>query len=398
MGKYIISNFEYSDKKFLFRGFTDNKRFYQISFDDVSKNTPKIGDIYVGRVKDVVKNINAAFIEFEKNVVGYYSLIENHTPVYLNKKNTDKLCEGDTILVQIKKEAVKTKSLTLTSDISLAGKYIVLNLNKSGVGISSKIKDIEFKSNVTKVLEDIINNSEFNIGVVVRTNAVNADLEDIKNELTLLIKRYSNIVETAKTRTIYTKVYSEDKEYLKMLKGAYEGEIDEIVTDDINVYEDILNVYSEDVNNKFKVKFYEDEILPLYKLYSIESLIKDVLSKKVWLKSGGYLVIEPTEAMTVIDVNTGKCTKGKDIEKTSYNINIEAAEEVAYQLKLRNISGIIIIDFINMSSEENKSDLINYLKRLIAKDRIKTDFIEMTKLELVELTRKKVEKPIYEQL
>lgn len=398
MGKYIISNFEYSDKKFLFRGFTDKKRFYQISFDDVSKNTPKIGDIYVGRVKDVVKNINAAFIEFEKNVVGYYSLIENHTPVYLNKKNTDKLCEGDTILVQIKKEAVKTKSLTLTSDISLAGKYIVLNLNKSGVGISSKIKDIEFKSNVTKVLEDIINNSEFNIGVVVRTNAVNADLEDIKNELTLLIKRYSNIVETAKTRTIYTKVYSEDKEYLKMLKGAYEGEIDEIVTDDINVYEDILNVYSEDVNNKFKVKFYEDEILPLYKLYSIESLIKDVLSKKVWLKSGGYLVIEPTEAMTVIDVNTGKCTKGKDIEKTSYNINIEAAEEVAYQLKLRNISGIIIIDFINMSSEENKSDLINYLKRLIAKDRIKTDFIEMTKLELVELTRKKVEKPIYEQL
>lgn len=398
MGKYIISNFEYSDKKFLFRGFTDNKRFYQISFDDVSKKTPKISDIYVGRVKDVVKNINAAFIEFEKNVVGYYSLIENHTPVYLNKKNTDKLCEGDTILVQIKKEAVKTKSLTLTSDISLAGKYIVLNLNKSGVGISSKIKDIEFKSNVTKVLEDIINNSEFNIGVVVRTNAVNADLEDIKNELTLLIKRYSNIVETAKTRTIYTKVYSEDKEYLKMLKGAYEGEIDEIVTDDINVYEDILNVYSEDVNNKFKVKFYEDEILPLYKLYSIESLIKDVLSKKVWLKSGGYLVIEPTEAMTVIDVNTGKCTKGKDIEKTSYNINIEAAEEVAYQLKLRNISGIIIIDFINMSSEENKSDLINYLKRLIAKDRIKTDFIEMTKLELVELTRKKVEKPIYEQL
>ena len=398
MGKYIISNFEYSDKKFLFRGFTDNKRFYQIGFDNVAENTPKIGDIYVGRVKDVVKNINAAFIEFEKNVVGYYSLIENHTPVFLNKKNTNKLCEGDTILVQIKKEAVKTKALTLTSDISLAGKYIVLNLNKSGVGISSKIKDIDFKSNVTKELEEILNNYDLNIGVVVRTNAINVDLEDIKKELVLLIKRYSNIVETAKTRTIYTKVYSEDKGYLKMLKGSYEGEIDEIITDDMNVYEDILNTFSEDINTKFKLKLYEDELLPLYKLYSIESLIKDVLSKKVWLKSGGYLIIEPTEAMTVIDVNTGKCTKGKDIEKTSYNINIEAAEEIAYQLKLRNISGIIIIDFINMSSEESKSNLINYLKKLISKDRIKTDFIEMTKLELVELTRKKVEKPIYEQL
>lgn len=398
MGKYIISKFEYSDKQFLFRGFTDNKRFYQIGFDDMTKKTPKLGDIYVGRVKDIVKNINAAFIEFEKNEVGYYSLLENHAPVYLNKKNTDKLCEGDTILVQVKKEAVKTKALTLTSDISLAGKYIVLNLNKSGVGISSKIKDTEFKANITKELEAIINTSGLNTGVVVRTNAVNVELEDIKNELISLIKRYSNIVETAKTRTIYTKVYSEDKEYLKMLKGVYEGEIDEIITDDINVYEDILNNFSEDINKKYKVKFYEDELLPLYKLYSIESLIKDVLSKKVWLKSGGYLVIEHTEAMTVIDVNTGKCIKGKDIEKTSYNINIEATEEIVYQLKVRNISGIIIIDFINMSSEEKKSDLINYLKKLISKDRIKTDFIEMTKLELVELTRKKVEKPIFEQL
>ena len=228
---------------------------------------------------------------------------------------------------------------------------------------------------------------------------MNVEFTEVKMELIDLIQKYNKLLEISKTRTIYSKLYSEDKEYLKMLKSSYKNEINEIITDDISVYNNIKNYLSEEIfSNDIKVIFYEDELLPLYKLYSIENVIKNILTKKVWLKSGAYLVIEPTEAMTVIDVNTGKCTKGKDIEKTAFNVNLEASEEIAFQLKLRNISGIIIVDFINMASDENKMILIKHLKKLITTDRIKTDFIEMTKLDLIELTRKKVEKPIYEQL
>ncbi len=150
--------------------------------------------------------------------------------------------------------------------------------------------------------------------------------------------------------------------------------------------------------NEIRLTFYQDDLLPLYKLYGLESVMKNILSKNVWLKSGAYLVIEPTEAMVVIDVNTGKCIKGRKQDDTIFKVNMEAAKEIAAQLRLRNLSGIIIIDFINMDSEEQKRELVEELKQQIYKDKIKTSFVEMTKLDLVVLTRKKTEAPVYEQL
>ena len=152
-----------------------------------------------------------------------------------------------------------------------------------------------------------------------------------------------------------------------------------------------------DINN-CKITLYNDELLPLYKLHSVESVIEQVTNKKVWLKSGAYLVMEPTEAMYVIDVNTGKCIKGKKNDETIFNVNMEAAKEVAYQLQLRNISGIIVVDFINMESQEKQRLLVEYLDECVKKDRIKTTVVDITKLNLVEITRKKIESPVYEQI
>ena len=147
-----------------------------------------------------------------------------------------------------------------------------------------------------------------------------------------------------------------------------------------------------------RISLYEDNLLLLSKLYSIEKSIEDISAEKIWLKSGAYLVIEPTEAMVVIDVNTGKNIKGKRMEDTILCVNKEAAKEIAYQLRLRNLSGIIMVDFINMKKEESKKELMEYLKQCVSYDKIKTAVVDMTKLELVEITRKKVEPPVYEQL
>lgn len=403
MSKLIITKINIQGKERIFRGFHDGSRFYQIGLECDDKKAA-VGNIYVGRVRDVVKNINAVFIEYQKGEVGYFSVPENKNPVFLNPKTTTKICQGDLLLVQVAKEAVKTKEPVLTSNISLTGKYIVLNVSKNGIGFSGKIKDTSFRNEIKAALtEELAHISEQDgedYGVIIRTNAVHADVADIKREFSCLLDNYRTIRREARCRTCFTTMYQEDYNYLKIIKGAYSGEIEEIITDDKTIYDNICSYL--DINGlteyrKF-LRLYADELLPLHKLYSVDSLLKDVTDKKVWLKSGAYLVIEPTEAMVVIDVNTGKCVKGKDLRHTVLNVNLEAAKEIAYQLCLRNLSGIIMIDFINMEAEEDKQRLLSALNKYFIKDRIKTTVVDMTKLNLVEVTRKKIEPPIAEQI
>lgn len=405
MSKLIITKLKEYKTELIFRGFYDGKRFYQIGLESVEDlDTAVVGNIYVGRVKDVVKNINAAFVEYRKGEVGYFSLNENQNPIFLNPKTSDKICQGDLLLIQVLKEAVKTKEPVLTSNISLTGKYVVLNVSKSGVGFSNKIKNTAFKNEVRKTLSEVFDETldkpNENYGVIVRTNAVNADISDIKEELFLLLNKFRSMQNEAKFRTCFTVMHREDYNYLKSIKGAYTGEITEIITDNEQIYKNIQTYLDEQGLTDYKgcLRFYEDSLLPLHKLYNIESLMKEITDKKVWLKSGAYLVIEPTEAMVVIDVNTGKCIKGKDLRNTILNVNLEAAKEIAYQIRLRNLSGIILIDFINMEQEEDKKQLMSVLNEYLLKDRIKTALVDMTKLDLVEITRKKTEPPIAEQM
>ncbi len=383
----------------VFCGLYEDNRFYEVNFseyisNDESAKADSIGNIYVGKVKDVVKNINTAFVEYKKGCIGYLSLEDNKHIIFLNKKNTDKVCEGDDIIVQISKAAVKTKFPVLTSNISLTGRNVVINIGKSGIGFSGKIKNAGFKNRIQAELDDILDKLNVKFGIVIRTNAENAKEDEIKKELNELLSEWEHIKKIAMMRKCYTLLKSEDALYIKMIKNLYANETDEIITDNKEIYYELKDKF----NGKYNIRLYDDTLLPLYKLYSIEKVVEEVCSKKVWLKSGAYLVIEPTEAMTVIDVNTGKCIKGKRLSDTIYNVNIEAAKEIAYQMRLRNMSGIIMVDFINMENKEYQDKLIEYLKKIVLKDRIRTNVVDITKLNIVEITRKKVERPVYEQI
>lgn len=357
-------------------------------FYDDEKNI--LGNIYVGYVKDIVKNINCAFVEYEQGKKAYLQLSSNIKPVFLNNKNTDKLCSGDRIIVQISKEAVKTKAPVCTTAFELAGKYIVLTHGVQGISFSKKITDENFKKNITALMENlvknIINSQSYDpdFGILIRTNAYEAMETDIINEAQSFISKYEALLNTARTRTKNFLLKEAENPLFSILRDLNFAVCDRVITDDNEIYEKLIN---ENISGK--IELYQDSLLPLYKLYNMEKVFDDITSRKVWLKSGGYLIIDYTEAMTVIDVNTGKCEKGSDKEKTFLNINIEAAKEIARLLSLRNISGIIIIDFIDMEEDDSRKQLLIKMKEYVAEDKIKTNVVDFTRLHLMEITRKK---------
>ena len=348
-------------------------------------------NIYVARVKDVVTNINAAFLEIAPGQICYFSLDEKNV-LFLNRKNTTKVCEGDLILVQVVKEAVKTKAAVVSCEINLSGKYVVLTAGKGDfVGVSHKITDKGRQMHLKQLVAPYASD---NFGFVVRTGADNAEDGDIEEEIRSLSEEYKKILETAKTRTAFTLIRKNESPLNLNVENAHLEPEDEIVTDDAGLYEEIVSG-----KHRANVRLYDDKEISLLRAYSVETRIEKALAKNVWLKNGGYLVIEHTEALTVIDVNTGKFDgKEKDREETFLKINLEAAKEIARQLRLRNISGIILVDFINMKSSDSRKVLISELERQLYKDRIQTRFVDFTGLGLAEITRQKKKKPIYENI
>ena len=362
------------------------------------ENTTGLHNIYLGRVENIVKNINCAFVEIEKGVKCYYSLDENTNHVFLNKKNSDKVNVGDLLLVQISKEGIKSKLPSLTCDINLPGKYVVLVRDATNIMVSNKIKDRDRCGTIKSLLNPLMTDTKSQFGYIVRTNAEIADNKSIFDEASKLKDKYEHIMEIAPFRGAFTQVYCSDPSYIDDIMNIKTGELESILTDDSDLYEELKCYFENGYSNELgKLKLYEDKLLPLSKLYNVEGSIKNAINKKVWLKSGGYLVIEPTEALTVIDVNTGKFAGNKKIkEDTFLKINLEAAVEIGKQLKLRNLSGIIIVDFINQNTQENKQILWNAFENIVGKDSIATTLVDMTKLDLIELTRKKIRKPLHE--
>lgn len=350
-----------------------------------------VDEIYVGRVRDVVPNINAAFVEIRPQTVCYMSLNEKFEPIFLNRKNTTKVCQGDLILVQVKKEPVKTKAGVVSCGINLSGRNIVLTREMAGnVGASRKITNQARIKEIKSLVASYVNDD---YGYVIRTDAEQASDDEIISELNKLNSEYYELIRIAATRTAHTLMKAARTPVVKDVCELHFDEEDEIVTDLESVYTSLINASAGNV------RLYNDDMLSLSKLYSVEHRIENALSKHVWLKTGGYLIIEPTEAMTVIDVNTGKFDgNNKDREKTFYKINSEAVMEIARQLKLRNLSGIIIIDFINMEDENNRRELQKQLEKELAKDSVRTAFVDFTKLGLAEVTRKKIKRPLHEIL
>ena len=374
----------------------EEKELIQVHIEN-TKEQSKIGNIYVAKVKNIVKNIEAAFVEIEGKQMCFLSLRKEEIPIFCNQKKNSKICVGDEILVQVTTDGIKTKNPTVTTNLSFSGKYVVLTHGKLHTGISNKLGDKNERERLRGICEKF---PEDTCGYIVRTNAANVEEELLMEEAQALFDLYQQIKKTGICKSCFSCVYQGIPEYLSDIRNGYSCELDEIVTDDLELYEDIkdfLKTYQrEDLE---KLRWYEDTQISLNCLYSLDTKISKALKEKVWLKSGGYLVIQPTEALTVIDVNTGKAISGKKpTEETFLRVNTEAAEEIAKQLRLRNLSGIIIIDFIDMQKEKNREQLVIHLSQLIQKDPVKTVFVDMTKLNLVEITRQKVRKPLHEQV
>lgn len=361
-----------------------------------SKKKSIVGNIYVGKVMNIVKNIQAAFVEIENKQICFLPLGENENPIFCNPQKNKKICIGDEILVQVTTEAVKSKSPSVTTNLSFTGKYCVLTRGRIKLGISNKIEDIGERERLKRILE---NYKSKEYGFIIRTNAEGITEDVIEKELGILCEQYRRICETAVHKTCFSLISEAPAGYLCDIRDGYDQYVQEIITDNVQVYKEVesfLGKYQSD--DLKKLVLYEDEQISLKHLYGIESKLEKALQERVWLKSGAYLIIQPTEAMVVIDVNTGKAISGKrPTEETFFKVNIEAAKEIAKQLRLRNYSGIILVDFIDMKKNEYKEELIRNLKEYIKEDPVKTVFVDMTKLNLVELTRKKTRKPLYEQ-
>lgn len=433
------------------------------------KASAAIGAVFIGKIKNIAKNIDACFVEIANGEICFLPMKNALAPYLVNRAFDGRLLEGDELLVQIERAAQKTKQATVTAHVSLSNDYFVIMMGTPKVGYSANI-DSDTKKRVNFLftemaifhngclIQDIKNllsgpgYSRLTLpstGCIVRTKA--AEVHDsgvLLQQFFDLTAQYTELLHIASHRSCFSCVKeapSAIENVLEQLVG--EQEYQEIVTDNEAVYAELQEIMKQrhkdgsagalhnealyheaqhhngslhhmetdtSMKNTKQLRLYRDSLLPLSKLYSIESKMEAALERRVWLKSGGYLIIEHTEALTVIDVNSGKYQTKKGSGETYLKINLEAAEEIALQLRLRNLSGIIIVDFINMKAEDERRALLKHLRDLVNQDnnnahhndashrnnamhRIKTTIVDMTPLGLVEITRKKVNKPLAEQ-
>ena len=407
------------DEKALWTVLKNKNRGIQCHLQPIHSES-MLRNVYVGKVRDIVPNIHAAFVDLGNGKQGFYSLDSNPSHLFTNTLDVDeektlfssrKLRPGDEILVQVEREAVKTKDPVLTSCLNITGRYAVLTAGKPGLGISAKIQDKNWKK---EAQEKFLPFCSEEIGFILRTNAIYASFDEICYEMDYLRNQFFSILKKGRFSSCFSLVYEDDPPYLSLLRDYNLDYLDAIITDQKDIYDSIQIYLDQHIKQKTDEKdmsenkpegqtdrpvlrYYQDDLLPLYKLESLHELLEYALKKKVWLKSGGYLVIEPTEALTVIDVNTGKNSGKKSPRETIRNLNLEAAHAVGEQIRLRNISGIILIDFIDMAYQQDDDDLLKEMQSIVFQDPVKTTVVDMTPLHLMELTRKKMERPLAEQ-
>ena len=358
-----------------------------------------LGNIYVGQVENIAANIQAAFVMIDPDTRCYLPLSDVKNPVFSSGRTGDApLRPGDMLLVQVSREAMKGKLPAVTTNLNFTGKYLVLTTGEKKIGFSKKLIQEE-KNKLNKWLEEERAVSPREYGIVVRTNAGEASKEEFLTELSFLKSLYEKTAVYGRSRTCFSCVYETEPFYMNAVRDTYSKHLDEIVTDIPEVFEHIT-AYLKEVSHgeENKVRLYEDALLPLYKLYRIGMVLEEVQKQKVWLKSGGFLVIQQTEAFVSIDVNSGKFTGKKKAEETYRKINLEAAGEIARQLRLRNLSGIILIDFINMENPDHQDELFHVLQKHLRKDSVKAKAVDITPLHILEMTRKKVRRPLSEDL
>ncbi len=361
-----------------------------------------VGNIYKGRVQNVLPGMQAAFVDIglDKNAFLYVGDIlvdkndfdfgSNAGAVAKEFKDInirDIVKKGQEILVQVLKQPGGTKGARITTHITIPGRTIVLMPTVDHVGVSRKIEDESERERLKKTLEEI---RPEGIGVIVRTAATGATRDELKNDLDFLVRMWKRIQQKSSLVSAPRLIRSEESLMYRTVRDMFKSDVDKFVINDRECYERVLTV-AEITQPEIadRISFYDDD-KNIFDAYNIETRIDRIFDRKVWLDSGAYLVIDEAEALTAIDVNAGKYIGDDDLQETILNANIEAAKKIAEQIRLRDIGGIVIIDFIDMDEKKNEDIVVEVLREELKKDRTKTNVIGFTGLGLVEMTRKKV--------
>lgn len=356
---------------------------------EYEKNKTIEGNIYIGKVQNVFQGMQAAFVNIGKNKNAFIHLKDILPKQDIVKNGKQKITEnikdiikpGDPILVEIKRDSTSKKGARVSTHISLTGRFIVLLPNSPFITISQKITDEEERTRLTEITKKYIPE---NMGAIVRTVSKNASEENIKNDIQIMLEKWEKIVSEGIEE--YPKlVYDTGGILFKLLVDLIDSDLEKISVNDTDDYK-FIKQYIEESKVNIKLELNNDVLC----LYDLEKQLDRAENRKIWLKCGGFITIDKTEALTAIDVNSGKYVGDKNLESTAYTVNREAAIEIAKQLRLRDIGGIVIIDFIDMYNKENLKKIIDKMKEETKKDRSKVQVEGFTKLSLMELTRKHI--------
>lgn len=377
---------------------TEAQRVMEIRVEAAAEKSI-LNNIYVGKVEELASNIKAAFVRFGDGMKGYLPVSEGANAIYTaGRKEGAPLRPGDELLVQVCRDAMKGKLPALTTNLNFTGKYLVLTTGNKKTGFSAKLSREE-AALAGKWLTPERETPDRGYGMIVRTNAAEASKEEFLHELEYLKKIYRKVAVDGRCRTCFSLLYEAEPFYLEAVRDIYSRELEEIVTDLPEVYEKLKEYLGDFKPDEMeKLRKYRDPLLPLHKLYRLEAALEEIQKEKIWLNSGGFLVIQQTEAFVSVDVNSGKYTGKKKVEETYRKINLEAAGEIARQVRLRNLSGIILVDFINMKNPDHRDELFHVLQKYLKKDPVKSRAVDITPLHILEMTRKKVRKPVAEEI
>ncbi|MEA4849409.1 MAG: Rne/Rng family ribonuclease [Clostridiaceae bacterium] len=381
----------------------ENKELTEIYIERQS-NERITGNIYKGRVENVLPGMQAAFVNIglDKNAFlyvkdalpnTYFDEDEEYAdPAQYKDYQIDELLKtGQDIMVQIMKEPIDTKGARVTTHITLPGRFAVLMPTVEYIGISRRIEDDALRDKLKKLAEEL---KPKGMGLIIRTAAEDCTADDLSNDINFLLKLWDNIKQKQKTAAAPRIVHKDINIIYRTVRDMFTKDIDRLVINNKEHYEkvrEMVTIISSHFKNKVE---YYNKSYDIFEFYQVEPQISKIINRKVWLKCGGYIVIDQTEALTSIDVNTGKHVGTVDLNDTVFKTNIEAAREIAKQLRLRDIGGIIIIDFIDMTDADHEGAVIEALKNALKKDRTRTNVLGMTQLGLVEMTRKKVRQRI----
>lgn len=348
-----------------------------------------IGNIYSGIVQNVVDGMQAAFVDIgmEKNT---FISIKDALPkvdvakeeLIINKNMSEILKKGDKLLVQVRKEPTAEKGARVSTHITLPGDYIVLMPNTNIITVSQKIMDQAEVARLKSIAKKVLPN---NYGVIIRTDAFGINAEILEEDIKEVINKWEKIKEDYNNKEEKGIVYNDNDMLIKTARDMIKQDTEKIYTNDKEIYEKLM-AYLQKKEKKVELL----EVNNIFEKFGLISKIKSIEKRKVWLDCGGYIAIDKTEALTAIDVNSGKYTGNDNLEQTVLSVNIEAAIEIMKQIRLKDIGGIVIIDYIDLENKEDQEKVIKAMKQEALKDRSKIDIKGYTKLNLVELTRKKL--------